>query len=136
MAEFDSQLLDSERDVIRATQEISVDIGGAVMMLFFNKVVRCNTSVVVNVQKMNLSKYISNARTKRLPLTTKRVGKGYYKGNGARKEGKINSKARFIQDKEMLTELVVPDLTNFKLKAYVGPGAKRHIIERDPDLDL
>ena len=33
---------------------------------------------------------------------------------------------RFILDRELCTELVVPDLTNFKLKAYVGPGALRH----------
>ena len=39
-----------------------------------------------------MSKYISKARTKRLPLTAKRVGKGFYKGNGARKEGRITSK--------------------------------------------
>ena len=41
------------------------------------------------------SKYISKARTKRLPLTTKRAGKGYKKGNGARTEGKLNSKGIF-----------------------------------------
>ena len=29
----------------------------------------------------------------------------------------------------MCTELVIPDLTNFKLKPYVGPGAKRHMID-------
>jgi hypothetical protein len=44
--------------------------------------------------------------------------------------------ARFIQDKEMLTELVMPDLSNFNLKAYVGPGAKRNVIEKSPDLSL
>jgi hypothetical protein len=27
----------------------------------------------------------------------------------------------------MCTELVVPDLTGFKLKPYVGPGAKRNV---------
>lgn len=105
------------------------------MMLRGAGLVRLNASVVMGTQKMSFSKYISNARKKRLPLTTKRAGKGYYKGNGARKEGNINSKARFIQDKEMLTELVVPDLADCKLKAYVGPGAKRHVIERNPDLN-
>ncbi len=40
----------------------------------------------------DFSKYISKSRTKRLPLTTKRAGKGFYKGNGARKEGVITSK--------------------------------------------
>jgi hypothetical protein len=43
-------------------------------------------------QTADMSKYISKSRTKRLPLTTKRVGKGYNKGLGARKEGIITSK--------------------------------------------
>lgn len=96
------------------------------------------------------SKYISKSRTKRLPLTTKRAGKGYYKGNGSRKEGVISSKGsiieccdcnhlsdfnfslslgRFRLIREMCTEIVTPDLRDFKLKAYVAPGAKRHITE-------
>lgn len=41
---------------------------------------------------LRLSKFISKSRAKRLPLTTKRAGKGFYKGNRARKEGHINSK--------------------------------------------
>ena len=40
----------------------------------------------------DFSKYISKSRKKRLPLTTKRAGKGFYKGNGGRKEGHITSK--------------------------------------------
>jgi len=80
-------------------------------------------------QVRSFSKYISNARTKRLPLTTKRVGKGYYKGKGARKEGFITSKGHFVREPEKCTELVVPDLTNFKLKPYVGSGAKRGVID-------
>ena len=86
------------------------------------------------VQQRHMSKYISNARKKRLPLTTKRAGKGFYKGNGARKEGTVSSKARFTYDPDMVTELVVPDLEGFKLKAYVGPGAKRHVIDPNPEL--
>jgi len=82
-------------------------------------------------QTASFSKYISKSRTKRLPLTTKRAGKGFYKGNGARKEGTISSKARFTYVPEMITELVVPDLTGFTLKPYVGPGAKRHVIEHN-----
>ena len=35
--------------------------------------------------------------------------------------------------KEMCTELVVPDLTNFQLKPYVGPGVKRNIREVSVD---
>ena len=44
----------------------------------------------------NFSKYISKARAKRLPLTTKRVGKGFYKGKGARPEGRLTSKGLFV----------------------------------------
>lgn len=97
---------------------------------------KLSISIQQYVQRANFSKYISNARKKRLPLTTKRAGKGFYKGNGARKEGTISSKARFTYDKEMVTELVMPDLKDFKLKAYIGPGAKRNVIEPKPDMTL
>jgi hypothetical protein len=43
-------------------------------------------------QTANLSKYISKSRAKSLPMTTKRAGKGYYKGNRCRKEGFLTSK--------------------------------------------
>ena len=36
---------------------------------------------------------------------------------------------KFIRIPELCTELVVPDLTGFKLKAYIGPGTKRNIRE-------
>ena len=77
----------------------------------------------------NYAKVVSKARRKRLPLTTKQAGKGYYKGNRSRKEGVITSKGRFILDSRRCTELVVPDFTNCNLQAYVGPGAKRNIRE-------
>lgn len=86
------------------------------------------------LQACAFSKYISKARTKRLPLTTKRAGKGFYKGNGARKEGTLNSRGQFFRVKDMCTELVMPDLTNFKLKAYVGAGAKRNLHEQHVEL--
>ena len=31
----------------------------------------------------------------------------------------------------MCTNLIMPDLTNFTLKAYVGVGAKRHVIDAE-----
>ena len=34
----------------------------------------------------------------------------------------------------MLTELVVPDLTNCKLKPYIASGAKRNV--RDANVDI
>ena len=49
-----------------------------------------------NIQIASFSKFISKSRAKRLPLTTKKVKKGYYKGNGCRKEGKINSKGKTL----------------------------------------
>ena len=60
---------------------------------------------LVNIQRPNISahlltmtadfsKYISKSRKKRLPLTTKRAGKGFYKGNRGRKEGHITSKGK------------------------------------------
>jgi hypothetical protein len=42
-------------------------------------------------QTMGLKK-IPNSRLKRQPMTTKRAGKGFYKGNRSRKEGFIDSK--------------------------------------------
>ena len=62
-----------------------------------------------------MSKYLSKAATKRLPLTTKRAGKGYYKGKGGTKEGKLNSKGRFIVDPKKRLQLIVPDLEGFKV---------------------
>jgi hypothetical protein len=56
-----------------------------------------NTNSLFQLNQIaNFSKFISHARKKRLPLTTKRAGKGYYKGNRTRKEGYLNSKGRFI----------------------------------------
>ena len=65
-----------------------------------------------------MSKYLSKSATKRLPLTSKRARKGYYKGNGATKEGRLTSKGKFIVDPSKQLELVVPDLTGFKVRLH------------------
>lgn len=65
-----------------------------------------------------ISKYISKSAKKRLPLSTKRAGKGYYKGKGSTKEGKLNSKGKFISDPRKKVELVVPNLEGFKVSYY------------------
>jgi hypothetical protein len=63
-----------------------------------------------------MSKYLSKAAAKRRPLTTKRARKGYYKGNGCTKEGTFRGKAgRFVLDRSRMLELMVPDLTGFKV---------------------
>ena len=92
--------------------------------------VRRGTFAPVFLSVANYTKVVSKARRKRLPLTTKHAGKGYYKGNRARKEGHITSKGNFILDPRRCTEIVVPDFTNCNLQAYIGPGAKRNIREK------
>eukprot|EP00525_Craspedostauros_australis_P007029 CAMPEP_0198115636 /NCGR_PEP_ID=MMETSP1442-20131203/6671_1 /TAXON_ID= /ORGANISM="Craspedostauros australis, Strain CCMP3328" /LENGTH=90 /DNA_ID=CAMNT_0043773177 /DNA_START=285 /DNA_END=557 /DNA_ORIENTATION=+ len=71
-------------------------------------------------QQRFMSKYMSKSATKRMPLNTKRAGKGYYKGKGGTKEGRITSKGKFVVDPLKRLELVVPDLTGFKLKPYIA----------------
>jgi large subunit ribosomal protein L41 len=58
-------------------------------------------------------------------LTTKRVAKGFYKGNGSTKEGRLSNKGRFIVDPLKRLELIVPDLTGFKLKPYIASTVSR-----------
>jgi hypothetical protein len=36
--------------------------------------------------------------------------------------------------KEFCTELVMPDLSDFKLKPYIAPGAKRNLKEIEVEL--
>lgn len=64
-------------------------------------------------QQRFISKYVSKAARKRMPLTTKRAGKGFYKGEGSTKEGRLTSKGRFISDPLRRLELMVPDLEGF-----------------------
>jgi hypothetical protein len=80
-----------------------------------------NTSIAPILQQQQvrfMSKYLSKAATKRKPLTTKRAGKGYYKGNRCTKEGTFSGRAgKFVADKSRMLELVIPDLTGFKVRA-------------------
>lgn len=43
----------------------------------------------------------------------------------------INLSGKFRKIDDMCTDLIMPDLTNFTLKAYVGVGAKRHVIDAE-----
>lgn len=67
-----------------------------------------------------MSKYLSKAATKRLPLNTKRAKKGYYKGKGGTSEGRLTSKGKFIANPLKKLQLVVPDLQGFSLKPYIA----------------
>jgi Mitochondrial ribosomal protein L27 len=72
-----------------------------------------------------MSKYVSKSQKKNLPLTTKRARKGFYKGKGCTTEGRINSTARFIVNPLKRLQLVVPELTGFRLKPYIASTASR-----------
>ena len=63
-----------------------------------------------------MSKYISKSAKKRLPLTTKRAGKGFYKGKGGTKEGRLAG-ANFIVDPLKRVELIMPEMEGFKVRA-------------------
>lgn len=66
-------------------------------------------------QSRSFSKYISKSAKKRLVLTTKRAHKGFYKGNGATKEGRLTSKGKFIVDPLKRMQIIAPDLEGFKV---------------------
>ncbi|KAL7548082.1 hypothetical protein ACHAWF_011386 [Thalassiosira exigua] len=72
-----------------------------------------------------MSKYLSKSATKRLPLNTKRAKKGYYKGKGGTKEGRLTSKGKFIADPLKKLQLIVPDLAGFPLKPYIARSVSR-----------
>lgn len=78
------------------------------------------TSTLNNTHQWRFfSKFISKSAKKRLTLTTKRARKGFYKGKGGTKEGRHNSKGRYIIDPRKRVELIIPDLEGFKLKPYI-----------------
>lgn len=93
---------------------------------FLNHNLRPWTFVLNLVQTRSMSKYLSKAAKKRLPLTTKRASRGgFYKGKGGTKEGRLNSKGRFIVNPLKRLELVIPDLTGFKLKPYIAASVPK-----------
>jgi len=72
-------------------------------------------------QVRDMSKFLSRAAKKRIPLHAKMAGKGFYKGKGGTKEGTFSGRAgRFVLDRDRMLELIVPDLSNFKLKPYIA----------------
>lgn len=80
-------------------------------------------TIIQPTQRRYMSKYLSKAATKRLPLTTKRAGKGYYKGKGCTSEGRLTSKGKFIANPLKKLQLIVPsmaDMVGFSLKPYIA----------------
>ena len=62
-----------------------------------------------------MSRYMSKSAAKRQPLTTKRASGDYYKGKRGTKEGRHTRKGKYIIDRRKQLELVIPDLTDFKV---------------------
>ena len=69
------------------------------------------------------SKVYGNAMRKRMPLSPKRARKGYYKGKGARSEGRHTSKGGYLIDPAKRLELVIPDMDGFKVRDCANSGA-------------
>lgn len=78
------------------------------------------------------TRYTSISGRKRLRLTTKRLRRGYYKGKRGTREGRLTSKGNFILDPLARLELVVPDLTAFRLKPYIEAKAHKLPPEQRP----
>ena len=66
--------------------------------MFGSLLVRHTEPLALSMQVRFMSKRMGKAAAKRQPLTTKRAGKGYYKGKGGTKEGRLTSKGKFIVD--------------------------------------
>mmetsp|Transcript_26870 Transcript_26870/g.32558 ORF Transcript_26870/g.32558 Transcript_26870/m.32558 type:complete len:136 (+) Transcript_26870:150-557(+) len=86
---------------------------------------RQSSPLLFDVTRRYFSKYLSKSATKRLPLTTKRAGKGYKKGKGCTNEGRLTSKGKFIRNWSKSLQLVVPDLEGFKLKPYIASSVSK-----------
>ena len=54
-------------------------------------------------------------------MSSKKGNYNYYKGKGVPREGKLNSRGRFVVDWRKRMNLLYPSLENFNLKAYVDP---------------
>uniref|UniRef100_A0A7S3L6Q4 Uncharacterized protein n=1 Tax=Amphora coffeiformis TaxID=265554 RepID=A0A7S3L6Q4_9STRA len=98
---------------------------------FFNRGLQSFTASLNLGQVRFMSKYMSKSARKRQPLTTKRASRGgFYKGKGGTKEGRLTSKGKFIVDPLKRLELIVPDLTGFKLKPYIAASVPKHPPEK------
>ncbi|XP_020656617.3 large ribosomal subunit protein mL41 [Pogona vitticeps] len=66
--------------------------------------------------------------------TSKRGPRTFYKGRGSKPLGYLTSSRKFVLVPEMVPRLVVPDLTGFRLKAYVSyrasPGTEPPLTAR------
>ncbi|KAH7040293.1 putative ribosomal protein [Microdochium trichocladiopsis] len=56
---------------------------------------------------------------RKLPLTTKDVNKGYYKGNRTGSMGRHTKYGGYVVDYSKVRTYVVPDLTDFQLTPFV-----------------
>lgn len=58
------------------------------------------------------------AKFRKLPLTTKDVNKGYYKGNRTGSMGRHTKYGGYVVDYSKVRTYVVPDLAGFKVRLF------------------
>ena len=84
-----------------------------------------------------LSKFISKSSASRLPLDSKRAGKGYKKHFNGTKQGRHTSKGTYVLEKHKMLTVVAPEEgweEGFKLKPYVDARVgKERTREYDPN---
>jgi large subunit ribosomal protein L41 len=97
-----------------------LNLAGPILTSIDSMSENCKYGLAFHGTRRFMSKYLSKSATKRLPLTTKRAGKGYYKGKGCTSEGRLTSKGKFIADPSKKLQLIVPDLRGFALKPYIS----------------
>ncbi|KAF6152120.1 hypothetical protein GIB67_031442 [Kingdonia uniflora] len=70
---------------------------------------------------LGLGRSMRRKRTSSLSiLSSKRAPREYYKGKNCKSTGFFTRKGGYVVMEEKLPKYVVPDLTDFKLKAYVS----------------
>lgn len=69
---------------------------------------------------MRPTQTLSVGRYRHLKLTTKDVGRGFYKGNRTGSMGRHNKYGGYLVDWNKVRTYVVPDLKDFKARATVS----------------
>ncbi|MEE6504812.1 hypothetical protein FKM82_005345 [Ascaphus truei] len=68
----------------------------------------------------NLARGIVRGADRMAETTGKRGPKSFHVSRGSKKAGYLTSSGKFVKVREMVPEIVVPDMTGFKLKPYVS----------------
>ncbi|KAF4504770.1 hypothetical protein G6O67_008179 [Ophiocordyceps sinensis] len=75
---------------------------------------------------MRPTQALAVGRYRHLKLTTKDVGKGFYKGNRTGAMGRHNKYGGYLIDWKKVRTYVVPDIKDFKLTPFVSREIKEN----------